>query len=64
MEISNEQKISYVQDKLQFRPFVSNESLKNILSQCYGLELDEQVEPKELVSYDDRNFLIKGYLFF
>ena len=63
MEISDEQKISYIIGKLQVRPSVSKNSLKNLLLQCYGLDLDENVEPKELVSYDDRNFLIKGLLF-
>ena len=63
MEISDTQNISYIKGKLQIRPFVSNKSLKKLLSQCYGLDLDEHVEPKELVSFDDRNFLIKGLLF-
>lgn len=54
--------ILYTDGQLQIRPSISNENLENILSHCYGLELDGNVVPKELVSYDDRNFLVRGLL--
>ena len=60
MKSSDKQTITYLDNKLQFRPFVSNDSLKDLLLQCYGLEIDENVAPKELDSYDDRNFLVQG----
>ena len=54
------QTITYLENKLNHRPFVSEESLEDVLSRCYGFEIDGNVQPKQLVSYEDRNFLIQG----
>lgn len=64
MESSVEKQILYFENNLKLRPFVTEESLKEILSQCYGFEIDRNLSPKELVSFDDRNFLVHGKVIF
>ncbi|XP_066936085.1 hydroxylysine kinase-like [Clytia hemisphaerica] len=59
---SNKQNIVLLNGELKIRPYVDNEQLKEIVLQCFGLELDGDSEPVEMVSYDDRNFRIKGKL--
>ena len=60
---SKKQNIVLLNGELKIRPFVNSEQLKEIVLKCFGLELDENAEPVEMVSYDDRNFRIKGKKF-
>ena len=57
---SQTQTVTYLDEGFRVRPCVTKEQIKKLVNDCYGLQLDEDHEPKELVSYDDRNFLIKG----
>ena len=55
----HQQVVKKVDDKLwKVRPYVTNEQVKEIAYECFGLKVDGEVE--EIVSYEDRNFLLKG----
>ncbi|XP_066920677.1 hydroxylysine kinase-like [Clytia hemisphaerica] len=56
------QSVFLLDGELRIRPYVSKVQLKEIALKCFGLELDENVKPVEMVSYDDRNFRVQGRL--
>eukprot|EP00111_Clytia_hemisphaerica_P008873 TCONS_00025918-protein len=58
--MNEKQSIALVNDQLKIRPYVNKSQLKDIALKCFGFELDEGVEPMEMVSYEDRNFRIQG----
>ena len=48
--------------KLSLRPFLTKEAAIPLAKQIFGLEVDDTSTVKELESYDDRNFLMKGQI--
>ena len=48
--------------KLLLRPFLTKEAAIPLAKQIFGLEVDDTSTVKELESYDDRNFLMKGQI--
>lgn len=60
MASSVHQTVTFLDETLRVRPCINKEQIKTLVEECYGLQIDDEFEPKELVSYDDRNFLIKG----
>ena len=58
--MNEKQSVAFVNDRLMIRPFVDQSQLKKIVLECFGIELDENVNPVEMVSFDDRNFRIQG----
>ena len=59
------QKVSYCEEgnTVSVRPYVTQEVVIHLVKDMYGLDIDISEEIKELVSYSDRNFLVKGIIF-
>ena len=59
------QKVSYCEEgnTVSVRPYVTQEVVMHLVKDMYGLDIDISEEIKELVSYSDRNFLVKGIIF-
>ena len=59
------QKVSYCEEGniVSVRPYVTQEVVIHLAKDLYGLDIDVNEEIKELVSYADRNFLVKGIIF-
>lgn len=59
------QKVSYCEEGniVSVRPYVTQEVVIRLAKDLYGLDIDVSEEIKELVSYSDRNFLVKGIMF-
>jgi len=60
--MKNLQKVSLKDSKVSVRPVVGEDLIKTIAAELFGLKVDEGSEMKELVSYDDCNYLIQGRL--
>ena len=56
------QKVTFVEEQniVSVRPYLLKEKVVQVAKEVFGLNVDPNEEIKELVSYCDRNFLIKG----
>lgn len=48
--------------RADFRPYVTEAKLLDFVQDAFGLQLKDRSSVKELESYEDRNFLVKGCL--